>query len=210
MKTDSSTSTGPRLAVPVTHLLYLHGFRSSPLSTKAQQMAHWVARHRPEVVWRCPQLPASPASTLTMLRTLMSGWPAAGSAIVGSSLGGFYATVLGEELACRTLLINPAIDPARGLASAVGSTTMWHSAEPFEFRAEYVDELRQMTPTDLFNLQQTWALIAKGDEVLDWREMTARYPSARITLLEGGDHAFSGFADHLPQIAEFFGWATMP
>ena len=171
-------------------------------------MAHWVAELHPDVVWSCPQLPSSPAAALTLLQTLVAGWPTTGSAIVGSSLGGFYATVLAERLRCRTVLINPAVDPARDLAGSVdlGHLTMWHSGEPFEFRAEYIRELRRMAPERLSNQQQTWAFIAKGDEVLDWREMHARYASARITLVEGGDHAFSGFESQLPEIAGFFGW----
>ncbi len=204
---EPSDPTRPR-ASAVTRLLYLHGFRSSPQSTKARQMAQWVTEHQPAVAWHCPQLPASPAQAMQMLTELVADWPAASSALVGSSLGGFYASVLGERLRCRTVLINPAVEPARDLATMIGSTTMWHSDEPFEFRAEDVDDLRRMTPVGLHNQDRTWALIAKGDEVLDWREMCARYPSARITLIEGGDHAFSGFEDYLPGIARFFGWSN--
>lgn len=202
----ADTPVGPK----VSHLLYLHGFRSSPQSTKASQMARWVAERHPQVAWHCPQLPASPAAALAMLRALITGWPAQRSAIVGSSLGGFYATVLGESLRCRTVLINPAVDPARDLAGMIGSTTTWHSGEPFEFEAGYVDDLRRMTPGPLSNLAQTWAMIAKGDEVLDWREMHARYAQARLTLLDGGDHAFTGFDAWLPEIARFFGWPRTP
>jgi len=47
------------------------------------------------------------------------------------------------------------------------------------------------------------AFIAKGDEVLDWREMVARYPTAQIALQEGGEHALSDFARHIPRISAF-------
>ncbi len=202
--TTLDQATGTR--APVSHLLYLHGFRSSPKSTKASQMARWVARHRPELTWACPQLPASPAAAITMLRHLAAPWPAASRAVIGSSLGGFYASVLGEEWRCRTVLINPAVDPARDLAGMIGSTTLWHSDEAFDFRAEYVDELRALTPSRLHNQDMTMALIAKGDEVLDWREMVERHKGSQITLLEGGDHAFSDFESHLDAIADFLGW----
>lgn len=194
------------MPTPVSHLLYLHGFRSSPNSTKASQMARWVASHRPAVNWACPQLPASPAAAMRLIRELTASWPAAGRAVVGSSLGGFYASVLGEELCCRTVLINPAVDPARDLANRIGQTTMWHSDEQFEFRAEFVDELRVLTPPRLLQQHQTLALIAKGDEVLDWREMVARHDESRLILVEGSDHAFSDFENHLGAIAEFLGW----
>ncbi len=191
---------------PVSHLLYLHGFRSSPMSTKSRQMAAWLSAKQPQVVWLCPQQPPSPSQTLAMLGELTANWPAASSAVVGSSLGGFYATAIGEARHWRTVLINPAVDPARSLADKIGSTTMWHSDDSFEFRAEYVDELRRMTPGKLANLDQTMALIAKGDEVLDWRAMHARYLGSHLTLVEGSDHAFSEFEQQLPSIGRFLGW----
>jgi len=46
-------------------------------------------------------------------------------------------------------------------------------------------------------------LIAKGDEVLDWREMTGRYPKCPQLLLEGSDHGVSDFELHLPKLMEF-------
>ena len=186
----------------ITHLLYLHGFRSSPQSFKARWMAGWVARHRPDLVWACPQLPPSPAAALADIRALAAGWPVATSAAIGSSLGGFYATVLAEQLGCRAVLLNPAVDPARDLAAHIGRQTMFHSAgESFDFRAEYVDELRAMTPpTPLSRPRDILAIIAKGDEVLDWREMTARYAHGPLKLIAGSDHGLSDFESHVPDL----------
>lgn len=201
----------PGPAAPaVTHLLYLHGFRSGPQSTKARLMAAWVAAHRPSLTWDCPQLPASPAAALALARERMAGWPTATRAVIGSSLGGFYATVLAEALGCRAVLINPAVEPARDLATRIGETTTWHGDEPFHFRAEFIPELQAMHPGPITRPERYFALIAKGDEVLDWREMVARYPGARLMLREGGDHALSDFPDHLPAIADFLGWKPEP
>jgi uncharacterized protein len=191
---------------PVTHLLYLHGFRSSPLSTKARHMAGWMAKHHPAVEWACPQLPASPAAAWALIQATVHDWPAATRAVIGSSLGGFYATVLAEATGCRTVLINPAVNPARDLAGQIGETTTWHSGEAWFFRPEYITELQAMTPATLTQAHRCMALIAKGDEVLDWREMVARHAGARLTVLEGGDHALSDFDEHLPAIARFLGW----
>ncbi|HMO49061.1 MAG TPA: YqiA/YcfP family alpha/beta fold hydrolase [Rubrivivax sp.] len=187
-----------------THLLYLHGFRSSPKSFKAQRLHAWLQQHRPEVHWWCPQLPPSPRAALDLIRAGTAGWPAQGSAVLGSSLGGFYATVVAEATGWPAVLMNPAVDPARDLAAYVGEQTAFHTPEEhFFFRAEYVDELRAMTPGPISNAQRCFAIIAKGDEVLDWREMTARYPGAQIRLLEGSDHALSDFDDHLPHLLRF-------
>ena len=194
------------MPVSVTHLLYLHGFRSSPQSTKARRMAAWVSEHRPALNWHCPQLPASPREAVANALEHVRDWPAASSAVIGSSLGGFYATALAEQLGWRAVLLNPAVDPARDLAKYIGENKAWHSDEPFYFRAEYVDELRALAPAHLTRPERYLAVIAKGDEVLDWREMRARYAGCQIKLLEGSDHALSDFDEHLPDVVAFLGW----
>ena len=131
-------------------------------------------------------------------------WPAAGMAVAGSSLGGFYATVVAERHACPAVLLNPAVDPARDLQGWIGEQTAWHDpAERFMFRPEFVDELRALTPSSITRPERYAIVVAKGDDVLDWREMVARYPGATLRLLEGGDHALSDFDAHLPFLLDF-------
>jgi len=142
-----------------------------------------------------------------MLRDGTRSWPAASTGLVGSSLGGFYATALAEELDCRAVLLNPAVDPARDLRRYIGETTAWHSDERFFFRAEFIDELRTISPAVLTRRERYLAVIAKGDEVLSWVEMSERYRGCRITLLEGSDHALSDFDDQLPEVVAFLGLA---
>jgi predicted esterase YcpF (UPF0227 family) len=188
------------------HLLYLHGFRSSPQSSKARLMAAWMGLHRPDVRWWCPQLPPSPRAALALIGDGISEWPHESMAVVGSSLGGFYATVLAERLGCRAVLLNPAVNPARDLAGHVGETSAWHSGERFLFAPQFVDELAAMTPAAITRPQRYFAVIAKGDELLDWREMAARYAGCRIALIEGGDHALSDFeSQHLPGVLRELG-----
>ncbi len=187
-----------------THVVYLHGFRSSPQSTKAQQMARVMAAQFSHITWWCPQLPLSPQAAAALIAQGTLDWPSDHMAVVGSSLGGFYATWLAAQRDCKAVLLNPAIDPARDLAKYIGEQTAWHDpAERFFFAPEFVDELRALEVGPLPHPAHVWALIAKGDEVLDWREMTARYPGATQVVLEGGDHALSDFETYLPQVLEF-------
>jgi predicted esterase YcpF (UPF0227 family) len=195
----------------ITHLLYLHGFRSSPQSAKARRMADWVRTQRPDLQWWCPQLPPSPREAMTMVFDQIATWPAGQMAVIGSSLGGFYATVVAEHVGCPAVLLNPAVHPARDLQKYIGEQTHWHDPDQrFFFRAEFVDELRALAPAALTRLERYFAVIAKGDEVLDWREMSGRCAGARIKLLEGGDHALSDFDTHLPEIVAFLGLASAP
>ena len=188
-----------------THLLYLHGFRSSPLSMKARLVAERVAHRHPGVTWWCPQLPPSPREAMDMVMRGIADWPHDAMAVIGSSLGGFYASHVAARTGCRAVLLNPAVDPARDLARYIGDQTAWHDPQQhFYFKPEFIGELRALEVAPLPRAAQVYALIAKGDEVLDWREMTARYPGSRITLIEGGDHALSDFeAVHLDPVLAF-------
>ena len=170
--------------------------------------AAWVAQHRPDIEWWCPQLPPSPAEAFVMLNERLATWPAAHSAVIGSSLGGFYATALAEQSGrsgWRAVLLNPAVSPARDLEKYIGETSAWHSDERFFFEPRFIDELRTITPPELSRLDRYFAIIAKGDEVLSWVEMSARYRGCTVKLLEGGDHALSDFEQHLPDVMGFLG-----
>lgn len=134
----------------------------------------------------------------------LAGWPLQEMAVCGSSLGGFYATAVAERLGCPAVVMNPAVDPARDLAAHIGEQTAWHDPQQhFFFRPEFVAELRALTPAAISRPERILAIIAKGDELLDWREMAARYAGARLHLIEGSDHALSDFDRHLPILLEF-------
>jgi predicted esterase YcpF (UPF0227 family) len=196
---------------PVTHLLYLHGFRSSPGSVKAKRMATEVERLSAAghaITWCCPKLPPSPAQARELIDALVVGWPAGTMAVIGSSLGGFYATVLAERRGCRAVLLNPAVEPARDLAAEIGEHSAWHDASlRFSFTAAHVEELREIRPAAITDRTRYLAVIAEGDEVLDWHEMRDRYDGAHVKLIPGSDHALSDFDAHLPDILRFLGLA---
>ena len=184
-----------------THLLYLHGFRSSPHSTKARLVQERITQQHPGVTLWCPQLPPSPKQAMDEVMQGIATWPREHMAVMGSSLGGYYATWIAEQMGCRAVLLNPAVFAARDLATQVGVHPSWHEPqETFEFKASYVDELRVLAAPAITRPERYYALIAKGDEVLDWREMHAHYAQARIRLLEGSDHAISEFSDYLDEV----------
>jgi predicted esterase YcpF (UPF0227 family) len=200
----------PAAMRPITHLLYLHGFRSSPQSTKARLVARRVAADHPSLVWWCPQLPPSPREAIDLLMRGIANWPHDGAmGVIGSSLGGFYAAHVAARTRCRAVLLNPAVDPARDLARHIGTQTAWHDpSESFHFSPAFVDELRALEPGAIVPPERLLAIVAKGDEVLDWREMAQRHAASRVTLLEGGDHALSDFETrHLDDVLAFLGLA---
>ena len=186
-------------------ILYLHGFRSSPLSMKSRLLAAQMQALGRSEEWLCPQLPASPKLAIELALSLVKDVPVEELTIIGSSLGGYYATWLAEQLACRAVLLNPAIVPLLDLEQHVGVTTAFHSDEPFEFRRDYIDELRAFAVPAISRPERYFLLAATGDEVLDYRDMVAHYAGARQTVIDGGDHGISGFAAYLAPVLQFCG-----
>ena len=184
-------------------ILYLHGFRSSPSSYKARVVAGRMAALNRADHLACPQLPASPSAAIALALSLVDGVPADELAIVGSSLGGYYATWLAEHLGCRAVLLNPAVDPLKNLERHVGVTTAWHSDEPFEFKREYIDELKTLAVPAISAPSRYFLIAATGDEVLDYRDMLAHYQGARQHVIEGSDHAIGEFAEYVDDVLAF-------
>jgi predicted esterase YcpF (UPF0227 family) len=191
-------------------ILYLHGFRSSPQSFKARHMAERMQALERAHEYHCPQLPASPAAAIRLALDYAQRCSVPELTIVGSSLGGFYATWLAEQLGCRAVLLNPAVKPPRDLESYVGVSTQYHSDKPFEFKRDYIDELKALTVEKITDPQRYFLIAATGDEVLDWRDMVAHYPGARQTVIQGSDHGIAEFADHADAVLRFCGIEPLP
>ena len=186
-------------------ILYLHGFRSSPLSMKSRLLAAQMQALGRADEWLCPQLPASPKLAIELALSLVNNVAPADLTLIGSSLGGYYATWLAERLGCRAVLLNPAIVPLIDLEQHVGVTTEFHSDKPFEFKREYIDELGTFAVEKITEPQRYFLIAATGDEVLDYRDMLAHYRGARQIVIEGSDHGISEFADYVAPVLAFCG-----
>jgi len=195
-------------------MLYLHGFRSSPTSMKAQMLAGAYASRGLAGQWRAPQLPASPKAALALAHELADDLlkstqqPVERLTVTGSSLGGFYAIVLAQALGCRAVLLNPAVAATRDLATQVGEHTLYHSDEPMTFKPAYVDELKAMTVPAITQPDRYLLVAATGDEVLDWREMVSFMAGAHHLIVPGSDHGLSDFENHMPRVLAFAGVPT--
>jgi len=190
------------------YLLYLHGFRSSPRSFKARVVQERLAKAGLGERLICPQLPASPKAAMEMALGLAERHAPGNLSIIGSSLGGFYATWLAERLGVRAAVINPSVDPTRNLSKHVGITTAWHSDDSFEFREEYIGELVDLRVAQITRPERYYLLAATGDEVLDYRDMVAHYQGAQQHVIEGSDHAIPEFAQYVDEVLAFCGFAT--
>lgn len=185
-------------------IVYLHGFRSSPQSNKAQRLkAHMAARGLGHLFW-CELLPPSPRDAIALAERQIAA-AVTPVTLVGSSLGGYYATHLAEKHGLRAALVNPAVVAHLSLAEFAGPQTNLYSGETFDFKPEYIDALRAIEVPRMSRPQDFLLLAETGDEVLDYRQAVAKYAGARQIVLEGGDHSFTRWDDYLNTILEFAG-----
>lgn len=185
-------------------LIYIHGFNSSAQSFKAR-----LLRERMSALGRgdecaCPELAHRPAQAMAQLEALIAGAPAAQTALIGSSLGGFYATWLAEKYRLRAVLVNPAVRPWELLRDYLGPQKNLHTDAQYELTAQHLDELRALdAPAISSGLYLL--MVRTGDEVLDYRQAVARYHGCRQRVIQGGDHGFGDFGDYLDTALEFCG-----
>ncbi len=189
-----------------TLVVYLHGFRSSPNSSKAvktKEAIKALSTMSNPIHWYCPQLLASPKQSMDMVIEYIQANPVDRLIVIGSSLGGFYANYLAERYQCKAVTLNPAVRAPRELAPHVGMMTAYDSDEPFDFRPEYIDELCALQVERLVRPENYFLIAAKGDELLDWKEMVDFYSGAQQLVLEGSDHGISEYSEYLPQVMRF-------
>lgn len=189
-------------------IIYLHGFRSSPQSFKAKLLAERMQTLNRKAEYLCPQLPVSPKQAINEIGAYVEGYTLHDPqtvTVIGSSLGGFYATWLAEHYGCKCVLLNPAVHPWTDLQRYVGEQPLYHGKGTITIRPEYMDELLAMRVESITQPERYRLIAATGDEVLDYREMLAHYPKVTTTLIEGGDHGLSNFALYMDEVLAFSG-----
>ena len=185
-------------------ILYLHGFRSAPASKKAGELRALMAGKGIAGLFNCPQLPVSPRAAMALCDAIIAA-SAAPVTLVGSSLGGCYATALAERHGLKAVLVNPAVLAHVSLAEHLGSQTNLFTGERFEFTPTHIAELEALEMPRLAAPENYWLMVEVGDEVLDYRQAVVKYSGARQTVLAGGDHSFTRWSDYLDDILEFAG-----
>ncbi len=153
----------------------------------------------------CPALPASPRAAAELAMQIARQVPTTSLALIGSSLGGYYATWLAESVGCRAVLLNPAVTPARDLAAHLGRQPVFFSEEEIDFRPEYLEELQQLDTPAITCPERYFLLAATGDAVIDYRAMTNKYSGARQHVIQGSDHELSDFGQYMEEVLAFCG-----
>jgi hypothetical protein len=187
-------------------ILYLHGFNSSPQSAKAQYLKRYLEERGRSSEFVCPRLPHLPNLAVAAAEAEVERLGREEITLVGSSLGGFYATWLAEKHALRAVLVNPAVEPHVALRPYLGPQRPFHGGERYEMTEQYLREWQALFLTHV-HPERYLLLVETGDEVLDYRSAVRKYLGAEQIVVQGGDHSLASFPEHVPLILKFAGLA---
>jgi predicted esterase YcpF (UPF0227 family) len=188
-------------------IVYLHGFNSTPDSRKAQTLRDYMRARGLGERFACPQLPHRPAEAVAAIEAELARQDPRSVTLVGSSLGGFYATWFAERRNLRAVLIQPAVAPYAGLEVMLGPQQNLYTGERYELTRAHLEGWRALA-VERVDPERYLLLLETGDEVLDWREAARKYEGARTVIRDGGDHTLQSFPEHMPRILRFAGMLT--
>ena len=187
-------------------LLYVHGFISSSQSEKAVAVGRLLKDQNRGIDYFSPSLSNYPGEAFEYLNQLILTEKKAGResiGLIGSSLGGYYATMLAERHQLRAVLINPAIRPHELIESKLGEHTNMYTGEQFTLDLSHLQQLVDMEICPLQRPENYWLMVQTGDESLDYRKATVYYKNSPQLIEQGGNHRFENFEQHLPEVLSF-------
>ncbi len=185
-------------------LIYLHGFNSAPASQKAQLLRREMTILGLARAYRCPALPPQPLAAIATIEAEIARAADETITLVGSSLGGFYATHLAEKHDLRAVLLNPAVRPQMDLEAYIGPQRNLYTGATYELTHEHVAQWRALD-VEHVSARRYLLIVETGDEVLDYRLAVDKYPGAQQIVIDGGDHSLQSFPRHIPAILRFGG-----
>jgi predicted esterase YcpF (UPF0227 family) len=188
-------------------IVYLHGFNSTPGSHKARTLHAYLKARGLDALFASPELPHRPEEAMRAIETTLARVSAQKTTVVGSSLGGFYATYVAEKHGCRAVLLQPAVSPHVGLEAFLGTQQNLHTGERYELTRAHLEAWRALA-VERVDPERYLVFLETGDEVLDWREAALKYAGARMVIRDGGDHSLRTFPEHIPRILAFAGIAA--
>ena len=197
---------------PQAHILYLHGFLSSPMSAKAQQLRTYLAQHFPHVQMHSPQLSGVPSEAVEQasqrFSALQNAYGERFLGVIGSSMGGFLTTHLLENISApnykpKGVLINPAVAPHILFPNYLGEHINPYTKQAFTLSDTDVHAIKALYMPTIQRTDQYQVWLETEDEVLDYRLAETLYADSDLRITQGGDHSFQGFSNALPNICAF-------
>lgn len=187
-------------------LIYIHGLNSNASSVKGKMLDDWCQANRPHVKVLRPDLNLPPKQVMALLQELVS--QDAHTGLVGSSLGGFYATACVAQCAVRAVLVNPVIRPFERFQRFFPEGQQeYHTETGWVVTPDQLDDLQALyRPLPVYP-EKMLVLLKQGDEVLDYRDAERHYSQdmaqSAMIVEPGGDHFMHDMDSKIPLIMNF-------
>ncbi len=186
----------------MTKILYLHGFASSANSTKANLINAFINENAKSTQILIPDLDNDIESAYHQIDLIIK--KESPSSIIGSSLGGFYATYFSNKYNLRCVNVNPAVPPI-DMSEYLGENQNYSTGEKFIVNDHHLELLETMNQKIKFlkRPKNFLTLIQSGDEVLDYKYAIKYFASSRVEIKFGGNHSFEAFEKYFLKIKIF-------
>ena len=210
------------------NIIYIHGLDSDANSTKGRLLEKYCQQYHPDINVLRPDLNQSPDHVFNHILFLIESannkseriksaqFGAANTVLVGSSLGGYFSTLVSNHTGCPALLLNPSTQPHVTLQRFANEAVSADSGKD----TSSDDHIIHSTAGgwDITNADLQWfadhqisqvnypskvaVLIKAGDELLNAELSKSFYQiqGAAVTVQAGGDHRFSDFHEQLPMV----------
>jgi len=180
-------------------IIYIHGFAGSGMSSKAKILKDEFK----EYDFLAPSLSYVPSLAIETLKELISSFLKYDKVyLIGSSLGGYYATYLAEYFSIPVVLINPAVNPQDTLNQYLGQNNNLYDNSYYEWNKKHMDMLKTYAVKNITS-KLYFLLLQKGDELLNYKEAIYKYENASSIVINGGSHRFEYIEKYTKEIKQF-------
>ncbi|WP_201599812.1 YqiA/YcfP family alpha/beta fold hydrolase [Psychrobacter immobilis] len=204
------------------NLIYIHGLDSDANSTKGMLLEKYCQHHHPDINVLRPDLNKSPQDVFDKLISLVEEWGSDSKVMfVGSSLGGYFSTLVSNHTGCAALLLNPSTQPhvtlqrfahdlllnndsdeGQGEDELPKNQILYTTAGGWDITSADLQWFADHQLSEIHYPKKIAVFIKEDDELLNPELSKAFYQQqgSTVILQAGGDHRFSDFGEQLPMV----------
>ena len=183
-------------------IIYLHGFNSSAKSKKSKILDSYLKEEK-LINLESPNLNSSPSRAISQVEKIIKE-SSSKVCVLGSSLGGLYATFIADKYNLKSVTINPVVrNHISGMKDIVGSHKNFHTNEEYEFTTKDYLDLQLLGLKELKKPLNHLCFIKMSDEVLDHNKTLAYFSKSYVLSEKGGNHSYDDFFEKIPLILDY-------
>jgi predicted esterase YcpF (UPF0227 family) len=186
-------------------LLHIHGFLSSSHHARQNKLENYINAQQLNVEVLCPELPDNPAPALAVLEQIIEQALSERRqvALLGHSLGAYFATYLADKYQLRAVLLNPVVRGYDIMCEFFGQGFNDHTKTSFEIGEADIQCLIGLYLEKLSNPDSLMVIQQAADAVVDPLDAEDYYRACRLKIESDGHHDFNGFERIVVDVVNF-------